>query len=80
MLRCKSAARRPVEESVGRAGVGLSEGTGAGHNEAVYARGTAEHFARHLADAETRTLTDAFERVRAAAADSRPSPAALAGW
>jgi hypothetical protein len=56
-----------VEESAGRAGVGLSEGTGAGRNETVYARGIAERFARHLGVAEARTLADALERVRAAA-------------
>jgi len=33
----------------------------------IYARGIAEHFARHLDDAEARTLTEALERVRAAA-------------
>lgn len=36
----------------------------------IYARGIAEHFARHLDDAGARILTDTLERVRAAA----PSP------
>ena len=33
----------------------------------VYSRAIAEHFARHLADEEARTLTEALERVFAAA-------------
>ena len=33
----------------------------------VYARGIAEHFGRHLADEEVKTLTEALKRVLAAA-------------
>ena len=32
----------------------------------VYARGIAEHFARHLSDEEARTIAEALERVLAA--------------
>ncbi len=36
----------------------------------VYAKGIADHFARHLSEAEARTLADAMTRMRAAAREA----------